>query len=134
MAVITLMSVATPKCLADRRSKSRSLMPTARPMPMMGPINGEMSMAPMMTAVELTFKPSDAIRMAKISTHRLAPRNATLLLICSMVCCSSNLSGCRLKYSLTRSQNAIFFQFRIKNLNRCADRFSFSIINNSAVL
>lgn len=75
------MSVATPKFLAARRSRSRSLVPTASPMPMMGPISGEMSIAPMMTAVELTFSPSEAMKMAKISTQRLAPLKLTPLLI-----------------------------------------------------
>ena len=39
-------------------------MPTASPMAMMGPIRGETSIAPMMTAVELTLSPNDAIKMA----------------------------------------------------------------------
>ena len=50
-------------------------------MPMMGPISGEMSIAPMMTAVELTFSPSEAMKMAKISTQRLTPLKLTPLLI-----------------------------------------------------
>ncbi len=97
MAVSTLMSVATPKFFSDRFSRSRSLMPTARPMPMMGPMSGEMSMAPMMTAVELTFSPSEAMKMAKMSTQRLAPLKLTPLLICSIILRSSSLSGIRLK-------------------------------------
>ena len=48
-------------------------MPTAKPIPMIGPISGDMSMAPIMTAVELTFKPNEAMKMAKISTQRVAP-------------------------------------------------------------
>jgi len=40
---------------------------------MIGPIRGEMSIAPMMTAVELTFKPSDATKMAKMRIHKLVP-------------------------------------------------------------
>ena len=42
-------------------------------MPTMGPISGEISMAPMITAVELTFSPTDAISMAKNNTQRLVP-------------------------------------------------------------
>jgi hypothetical protein len=30
----------------------------------MGPISGEISIAPMITAVELTFRPTEAMRMA----------------------------------------------------------------------
>ena len=71
----------------------------ASPMPMIGPMSGEMSIAPMMTAVELTFSPSDAMNMAKISTHRLAPLKLTPLLICSTISCSSSLSGIMLKYT-----------------------------------
>ena len=38
---------------------------------MMGPINGDMSIAPMITAVELTFSPSEAMKIAVIRIHRL---------------------------------------------------------------
>ena len=34
---------------------------------MIGPINGEINMAPMITAVEFTFKPSDAMKMASLA-------------------------------------------------------------------
>ena len=68
-------------------------MPTASPMPMIGPIRGDISMAPMITAVELTFSPNDAMKMAKISTHRLAPLKETPLLIWAMISCSFSLSG-----------------------------------------
>jgi hypothetical protein len=33
------------------------------PIPKIGPINGDISMAPITTAVELTFKPIDAIKI-----------------------------------------------------------------------
>ena len=67
--------------MAARFSISKSLVPRAKPIPMMGPIRGEMSIAPMMTAVELTLSPSEAMRMAKMSTHRLPPRKVMPLLI-----------------------------------------------------
>ena len=44
---------------------------------MIGPISGDMSMAPMMVAVEFTFRPTDAIMMANIRTHRLVPLTCT---------------------------------------------------------
>ena len=47
-------------------------------MPVMGPIMGEINMAPMMTAVEFTFKPTDATMMAKAKTQRFTPRKSTL--------------------------------------------------------
>ena len=34
-----------------------------------------MSIAPIITAVEFTFKPSDATKMAKMRIHKLVPRN-----------------------------------------------------------
>jgi hypothetical protein len=42
-------------------------------MPLIGPINGDISMAPMMTAVEFVFNPTEAIIIAKTKTHRLVP-------------------------------------------------------------
>ncbi|MFC2490661.1 MAG: glycoside hydrolase family 25 protein, partial [Prevotella sp.] len=41
--------------------------------PMIGPIKGEISMAPMITAVELTFNPKEAMKIAKINIHSCAP-------------------------------------------------------------
>ena len=60
----TEMAAAMSKLRPERLSRSKSVMPIARPMPMMGPISGEMSIAPMMTAVELVLRPSEATRMA----------------------------------------------------------------------
>jgi hypothetical protein len=37
----------------------------------MGPISGEISMAPIITAVEFTFRPIEAIKMAKISPQHI---------------------------------------------------------------
>ena len=72
-------------------------MPRARPMPRIGPIKGEINMAPMITAVELTLSPNEAIKMAKTSTQRLAPRKGTPASMRSMVSCSSLFSGIMLK-------------------------------------
>ncbi len=56
-----LASTMKPKsCAASCFSNSKSLIPTDSPMPMIGPISGEISMAPMITAVELTLSPSEA--------------------------------------------------------------------------
>ncbi len=46
---------------------------------MIGPISGEMSMAPIITAVEFTFNPNEAMNMANIRIQRLAPLNSTPL-------------------------------------------------------
>ena len=40
---------------------------------MIGPIKGEINIAPIITAVEFTFKPNEAINMAQMSIQRLAP-------------------------------------------------------------
>ena len=92
MAVSTLMRVATPKFLAALFSNGRSSIAMANPMPIMGPINGDMSMAPMMTAVEFTFRPREAMNMANINTHRLAPLKETPPVICSTISASSSMS------------------------------------------
>ena len=56
-----------------------SLIP--RPRPNIGPIRGDMSMAPMMTGMELTFNPTDAMIMATARIHALGPLKSTLLLM-----------------------------------------------------
>ena len=50
-------------------------MATLMPIPKIGDINGEINMAPMITAVEFTFNPMDAIKIAKIRIHRFGPLN-----------------------------------------------------------
>jgi hypothetical protein len=42
-------------------------------MPLIGPIKGEMSIAPMITTVEFMFSPTEAIIKAKIRIHSLVP-------------------------------------------------------------
>jgi hypothetical protein len=53
------------------------------PMPLMGPISGDMSMAPMITAVEFMFRPTEATTMAKTRIHRLVPLNMESLTMLS---------------------------------------------------
>ena len=62
----------------------------AKPKPIIGPISGEMSIAPIMTAVELTLSPNDAMKMAKINTQELTPRKLTLSRICAITTASSS--------------------------------------------
>ena len=64
---------------------------------MMGPISGDMSIAPMITAVELTFSPSEAMKIAVIRIHRLAPRKEMPLVISETIYCFSSRSGRMLK-------------------------------------
>ena len=56
-------------------------------------MSGEMSMAPIITAVEFTLRPSEAMNIANTSTHSRAPRNDTSALMARMVAASSALSG-----------------------------------------
>ena len=62
-------------------SKSVSLVPRPSPKPMIGPIRGEMSIAPMMTGMELTFKPIDAITMAQMRIMTFGPLKYMFFLI-----------------------------------------------------
>ena len=48
-----------------------------KPMPIIGPINGDISIAPIITAVELTFNPREATKIAKIKIHKFVPLNTT---------------------------------------------------------
>lgn len=77
-----------------------SPMPTPNPTPMIGPISGLINMAPIMTAVEFMFNPSDAMKMAQINTHRLVPLNCVPLVIASMISALDCLSLLKLRYSL----------------------------------
>ena len=51
-------------------------MPKPNPKPNMGPITGETNIAPMITGMELTFKPTEAIMMAQARMKTLVPLKA----------------------------------------------------------
>ena len=91
---------------SDFLSSSKSLMPSARPTPMIGPMIGEMSIAPMITAAELTFRPSEAIIVAKISTQRLTPRNSTPFETEATTSSRCALSSSRLKRPFINSRSS----------------------------
>jgi hypothetical protein len=92
VAVVTLNKVVIKKLFKDRFINSKSFNPTESPTPMIGPISGEMSMAPIITAVEFTFNPNEAMNMANIRIQRLAPLNSTPLRMESTVSSSLSLS------------------------------------------
>ena len=101
-------------------------MPTASPMPMIGPISGDMSMAPIITAVEFTLSPSDAMNIAKTRTHSVAPWNDTPALILRIVSSSFSLSGMALKY---------FFQKTCSHLSCLVNGFGFAVaVSHSLVV
>ena len=94
-AVRMLSRVATARWVKALRSRSRSLVPMASPMAMMGPMRGEMSMAPMMTAVEFTLSPREAMKVAKMRIQSDAPRKLALALMrCTVSCWLSR--SCRM--------------------------------------
>ena len=52
-------------------------MPMPRPMPIIGPMSGEISMAPITTGVLSVFRPREATNIAKMSVSNCVPRNET---------------------------------------------------------
>jgi len=73
-------------------------------------MSGEMSMAPMMTAVELTLRPRQAMKIAKMSIHNCAPLKLMEFSTFLMVDCSSFLSALMLNY---------FFNKSVKDISVC---------------
>ena len=67
------MDIITIRFLNADLMRGVSLVPMPRPMPMIGPMSGETSIAPMMTAVELTFSPTEASTMAQTRIHTFGP-------------------------------------------------------------
>ena len=100
-------------------NKFRSAIPIAKPIPMIGPISGEMSMAPIMTAVELTLSPKEATKIARISIHKGAPWKATPSVICAITFSSVALSGITLKYRLTNC-HSVWLLFGSMRFGFCA--------------
>src|SRR5659263_162378 len=69
------INAASAKLTDALRINGRSFIASPTATPRIGPISGEISMAPITTAVELIFNPKDAIRIAKNSTQILVPLN-----------------------------------------------------------
>ena len=95
-------------------NKFRSAIPIPKPIPMIGPISGEMSMAPIMTAVELTLSPKEATKIARISIHKGAPWKFTPSVICAIMLSSEALSGITLKHRLTNCHSVCLFFVSIR--------------------
>ena len=68
-----LANTANPKFFKDWRSRPKSWIAMLYPIPLIGPINGEISMAPIITAVELVLSPTDAIIIAQTNIQMLVP-------------------------------------------------------------
>ena len=88
-----LIPTMMPQLINDLRNRSLSVMPIAKPIPRMGPISGEISMAPMMTAVELTFSPTEAMMMAQAKIQTVGPLKSAAFLTEEIVV-SMSVSSC----------------------------------------
>ena len=71
--------------ISDFLSVSISLIAKDIPTPKIGPINGEINMAPITTAVEFAFNPIDATKIEQIKIQAVAPLNGISFFIASMV-------------------------------------------------
>lgn len=71
-----LSNAIMPRCLLLLRRSPVSFMASAKPTPMIGPIKGDMSIAPMTTGIEFTFSPTLAMIIANMRIHTLLPRNS----------------------------------------------------------
>ena len=74
-----------PKLIKDLLNVFISFKAKDIPIPKIGPIKGEISMAPITTAVEFAFKPMEATNTAKIRIQAVAPLKEISALIASIV-------------------------------------------------
>ena len=61
------------KLIKDFLRVSISLIAIESPIPSIGPISGDINIAPMTTAVELAFNPTDATKIEQIKIQAVAP-------------------------------------------------------------
>ena len=64
-----------------------SLIATDIPIPKIGPIKGEINIAPITTAVEFAFKPIEAMKIEQIKIQDVCPLNGISAIIASFVAC-----------------------------------------------
>ena len=94
------MSVITNRFFNDFLSSFKSEIPMARPIPIIGPMSGDTSMAPIITAVEFTLRPIEARNMANTRIQTFRPLNSELYEILLIVASASQsclilMSRCR---------------------------------------
>ena len=71
--VTKLNPIITPRFIKDRFKVSTSFIAIDKPILRIGPIKGDISMAPITTAGELTLRPMEAINIEKTSTQAVCP-------------------------------------------------------------
>ena len=76
-----LISIITSMFLRDDLSRPVSFIPSPSPIPKIGPRRGEISIAPMMTGIEFTFRPTDAMMMENTRIHTFGPLKYILFLM-----------------------------------------------------
>src|SRR5690606_25735803 len=84
-AVRILRTTITAKFFKDLFRVSISFTAKEYPIPKIGPIRGEINMAPITTAVELAFKPTDAIKTEHIKIHDVCPLKSISSIILAFV-------------------------------------------------
>jgi hypothetical protein len=80
-----LNTIIIPKFFTDCLSVMTSFKANDIPTPKIGPIKGEINMAPITTAVEFAFKPIDATKTANIKIQAVAPLKVMSAFIASIV-------------------------------------------------
>jgi len=83
--VETLKKTITKKLKKAFLKRLRSLIAKETPIPSTGPISGAISIAPITTAVELVFKPIEAMKIEQIKTHDVVPLKEISSLMASKV-------------------------------------------------
>ena len=76
-----LMQTITSRFFPEDLSRVISLTPSPRPRPNIGPIRGDMSIAPITTGMELTFRPMEAMIVAIARIQAFGPLKYMLPLI-----------------------------------------------------
>ena len=71
---IRLIVTMTRRFLPEDFNSLTSFTPRPSPSPKIGPISGEMSIAPITTGIEFTLSPTEAMIVAMARIHALGPR------------------------------------------------------------
>ena len=87
-----LITTITAKFLSASLTRTVSLVPRPRPKPRIGPISGEMSIAPMITGMELRLRPTEAMTIAQARMNTLGPRKSMLPRMLAEAACTSTWS------------------------------------------